>query len=302
MLDCKPEKEIKQENHYEKLFNTHRPGSRTRFSCMRRVTPTPKFLLVIGGNAQSGETYVNFDSLLSGQSSSYATGALTVSFTGNASTVAGNGPFGATDPYLSGNNNEFFEASTPAGYDATTYLQAGDNRIGANGAPDNGSIIFSFSVPQTYLGLLLGSIDANNTLTFYAGQNGTGGVVDIAGQSSITGSYLNSLNSSINIGDYTDANGTAYVNIDSSAPFESVVATTGTTTFEIDNVAYNNNGVPDSGDDDCSSRRARWPVCRRSAGSWFARVSVTPKRRLTGGLVRGCRSVRAIGSDVYAAF
>jgi hypothetical protein len=202
---------------------------------------------VIGGNAQSGETYVNFDSLLSGQSSSYATGALTVSFTGNASTVAGNGPFGATDPYLSGNNNEFFEASTPAGYDATTYLQAGDNRIGANGAPDNGSIIFSFSVPQTYLGLLLGSIDANNTLTFYAGQNGTGGVVDIAGQSSITGSYLNSLNSSINIGDYTDSNGTAYVNIDSSAPFESVVATTGTTTFEIDNVSYNNNGVPDGG-------------------------------------------------------
>ena len=50
----------------------------------------------------------------------------------------------------------------------------------------------------------------------------------------------------ISLGDI-GINGTAYVNINTGSPFESVIATTGTTTFEIDNVAYGTASVPDGG-------------------------------------------------------
>jgi hypothetical protein len=187
----------------------------------------------VGGGAQSGANYVNFDSLSTGSTSSYSSGALTVLFGGNASTVQGS-QYGATMPVLSGNNNVDFEspATLPAlgESDATTYLQAGNTGSG-------GEITFNFSGPELYFGAVVGSVDANNSFAFYSGANGTGTLLE-----TVLGSDL--LSSS---GD-TQFGGTVYMNVDTTSNFESVVATTGTTTLEIDNVAYGvaSSSVPDS--------------------------------------------------------
>jgi len=193
---------------------------------------------VVGGSAQGGATYVSFDGLTPGQTTPYSSGALTVDFTGNAQTESSGVNNGSASPLLSGNNNLYFGAIY-AGGDNTTYLAAG-----TSGNVPPGSITFNFATAQNYFGLLWGSVDANNTLTFYSGANGTGSVLD-----TITGTELNALNSVIaqtGYGDIYDAWGTAYVNVDIAAGFESVVATTGTFTFELDNVAYgSNSSVPD---------------------------------------------------------
>jgi hypothetical protein len=205
-----------------------------------------QYTAVIGGSAQSGATYVNFDSATPGSDTSIVSGALTVSFAGNAEAVQGPQAVSSTDnygapPILSGNNNLNF-GSIYSGYDNTPFIDAGN-------IPNSGQITFNFSSAQNYFGLLWGSVDANNTLTFYSGANGTGSVIE-----SITGADLVAENSAVASGgtDYGDTFnpwGTAYVNVDTSSAFESVVATSGTFTFEIDNVAYGDYGssVPDGG-------------------------------------------------------
>lgn len=195
---------------------------------------------VVGGSAESGATYVNFDSLSGGQTASYNSGALTVLFNPNAQTEFGSGVTsvnnGAAQPILSGNNNVNF-GSAYTGSDNTTYLAAGNN-------VNNGSLTFNFTTAQNYLGLLWGSVDAGNLLTFYSGANGSGSVV-----ATVTGANLNTINPVVaqtGFGDTFDAWGTAYVNINTTSGFQSVVATTTTFTFEVDNVAYGNvAGVPD---------------------------------------------------------
>ncbi len=97
---------------------------------------------MIGGQADSGAAdYVNFDSLTPGQTSLFTSGALSVSFLGDA---AEDGP-GASAPYLSGNNNLNF-GSIYAGPDSTPYI--------ATGFAGQGSLLFDFSSSQSYLGLL----------------------------------------------------------------------------------------------------------------------------------------------------
>jgi hypothetical protein len=183
---------------------------------------------VVGGSAESGAIYVNFDSLPALQNAPYTSGALTVDFGGASVTADSANTAGSNPPLLSGNNNLYF-GSIYSGGDNTTYLADGNQG-------QNGTITFNFSSAQNYFGLLWGSVDANNTLTFYSGLNGTGSVIN-----TVTGAELNTINPVVaqtGFGDQYDPWGTAYANVNTIATFQSVVATTGTFTFEIDNVAY----------------------------------------------------------------
>jgi hypothetical protein len=201
--------------------------------------------VVIGGGAQSGANYVNFDSLPGASTASYTSGGLTVSFAGNARTDLAPGANTAAAPWLSVNNNVNFESPSalPVGgqADTTTFLATGNNSLG-------GVLTFNFTSAQNYFGLLWGSIDystGNNILKFYSGANGTGSLV-----STVTGADLAALNSAIDKNltseGSQDITGTAYVNINTTLGFESVVATSANFTFEMDNIAYGTS-VPDGG-------------------------------------------------------
>ena len=120
-------------------------------------------------------------------------------------------------PYLSGSTAAFFGETPANGYDNSLYVVV---QIG-------GSATLRFSTPQMYLGLLWGSVDAGNALAFYDSANNVIGTVsgtDIPGNP-------------INQGSFNAAN-SPYVDITSTTPFSSVVATTTWNSFEFDDVAY----------------------------------------------------------------
>ena len=98
--------------------------------------------------------------------------------------------------------------------DSTTYLTTG-----------TGTVTLNLPGQEMYIGLLWGSVDTYNTLTFFENGNSVG---------SITGSQV--LNSPT--GDQ-GVNGTVYVNINSSMQFNSVQASSSSNAFEFDNVAFN---------------------------------------------------------------
>ena len=133
-------------------------------------------------------------------------------------------------PFLSGDNGNGFGpggSMQANGADLTPYLTTG-----------TGTVTLTFSSNQMYIGLLWGSVDTYNTLSFY--ENGTlvGGGPAADGVNFITGSdVLTSPN-----GDQ-GMNGTVYVNINSSVAFNSVVASSSANAFEFDNVAYNASNV-----------------------------------------------------------
>jgi hypothetical protein len=119
-------------------------------------------------------------------------------------------------PYLSGATAAFFGETPANGYDNSQFVVV---QIG-------GSATLNFSTPQTYLGLLWGSVDAGNALTFYDSANNVIGTVlgsDLSGVP-VTGSFLPS--------------GSPYVDITSATPFSRVVATSSRNSFEFDDVAY----------------------------------------------------------------
>jgi hypothetical protein len=151
---------------------------------------------------------------------------LTVTFNPLTGTLAVGAALGSTGtnaaPVLSGGNGNGFGSSggmQTNGTDATTYLTTG-----------TGSVTMTFSHQQMYLGILWGSVDTYNTLTFY--ENGTS-------VGSITGTDVLGSNADGDQG----PSGTAYVNINSSLNFNSVVATSTSNAFEFDNVAYNASNV-----------------------------------------------------------
>lgn len=208
--------------------------------CAESVNATT-ITAVMGGSAESGAVYQNFDSLSSGNTGTYNLGnGLSITLTPDAQAYSGSTVNVATAPALSGNNNLYF-GSLYTGADNTTYLEAGSTL-----AAQAGQITFNFSTAQTYLGLLWGSVDADNSLYFYSGANGTGTLLD-----TITGANIAAVdpNISVNLYTATSTNNTAYVNINTSFTFASVVAEGNPTiTFEIDNVAYNLGAqVPDGG-------------------------------------------------------
>jgi hypothetical protein len=171
-------------------------------------------------------SYLNFDGLALGNFGSLTATAqngnlVGLTTTGDARVAAGSvgGLYAA--PWVSGNNNVNFESPATSGFaDQTHYLSTGI-----------GSITLDFGSPQNYLGLLWGSIDAYNSLSFY---NGSGGLIG-----RITGDQVQA-----GANGARGATGSLYVNIDSTTAFKSVVASSSQNAFEFDNVAY---GVPEGG-------------------------------------------------------
>jgi hypothetical protein len=200
----------------------------------------------IGGQPQTGANYLNFGGIapttlstvpptLTSPDTLLSAPPLTISILGNAAAVQGSSFDVYAQPYLSGNNDLAFGGSTLsiAVADPTTYLTSGTTT-----ATTPGALTLAFSTPETYFGLLWGSVDPYNTLQFYDGST----LVD-----TVTGTEILAADASIILGDTYDAAGTAYVNIDTSTPFTSVVAMSGDYNFEIDDIAWGGAGVPDSG-------------------------------------------------------
>jgi hypothetical protein len=164
------------------------------------------------GSAPTGADYVNFDNLPLGNAGG-ASGGLGVSFTsGDGAVVTGSLVNKYAAPYLSNSNGTLFGDSNN-GPDTTRYLSTG---IGA--------ITLTFPTGHKYLGLLWGSVDDYNGLSFYDGVNLVGSVAGTDVWPSANGNQ--------------GVNGTFYANINSDVAFDSVVASSTNYAFEFDNVAY----------------------------------------------------------------
>ncbi|QDT73362.1 Npun_F0296 family exosortase-dependent surface protein [Lacipirellula limnantheis] len=179
-----------------------------------------------GPLAPYATSFANFDDL--GAAGSVPVGVLsggvvTVSMLANAQ-VAQVPPTAsnvAAAPFLSGSNGAGFGSQTVPAADTTKFLSAGST----------GSVTLQFA-PSTYFGILWGSVDSYNVITFYDVNGGT---------KSFTGSDV-----------FAPAvgkqgiDGTAYVNFVSDVAFNKVVLTNNPTTlaFEVDNVAIGN--VPEA--------------------------------------------------------
>lgn len=181
------------------------------------------------GGAATGSDYFNFDLLSTGSGPqtawSTAGSSVDVSFTApDSGVVLGSSNNVYAAPYLTGGNGTGFGSpNQPNGQDSTNYLTSG-----------TGSVTLDFGVELTYLGLLWGSVDDYNTLSFYNGAVLVG---------SFTGVDVLALPDG-----YQGPGGSVYVNFnDVDGVFTKVVLTSSTNAFEIDNVAINHVGVPDSG-------------------------------------------------------
>ena len=193
------------------------------------VDATPITLTAAVGGVPTGTNYANFDSIPLGSAGGTSNG-ITVQFSPDAQAVQGGKPNLYAAPFLSANNGMSF-GDPNDGADATTYLTSG-----SEGGPSAGAAVtLSFASPVKYMGLLWGSVDGYNTLTFYSGG------VEIG---SITGDDVTA-SANGNQG----ASGTFYVNINSSQSFDKVVATSTQYAFEFDNVAFDSNmvSVPEPG-------------------------------------------------------
>jgi hypothetical protein len=175
----------------------------------------------INGSPEAGTSLLSFGSLpnngANGASDSTGgtVGGVAVSFSPDAGAVLGSVANVNAAPWVGGSGGAA---------DANVYLTSG-----SEGGPSTGAAAtLTFSSPQTYLGLLWGSVDSYNTLSFY---NGSTLVATVGGQD-----VLNA-NSGITAS-AQGFGGTAYVNIDGIPAFTSVVATSSQYAFEFDNVAY----------------------------------------------------------------
>jgi len=124
-------------------------------------------------------------------------------------------------PYLSGSNGIGFGNSPVPGSDTSIYISSGSTEANTN---PNANFEILLPHPNSYyFGLLWGSIDWYNTLSFYDGLNLL---------FSVTGTDVDP-----NANGSQGLEGTRYVNFTSDTPFNRVVATSSITAFEIDNVA-----------------------------------------------------------------
>jgi hypothetical protein len=172
----------------------------------------------VGGSAPTGVNYANFDGLPLGAAGGISNG-ITVSFTGDGQAVQGSQSGVGAAPFLSNGNGTLF-GDPNNGPDTTTYLSTG-----------TGSVTMTLPGQEKYFGLLWGSVDTFNTLSFFDGSTLVG---------SLTGADVTS-SANGNQGEF----GTFYVNINSTASFDKVVATSSQIAFELDNVAYNVTAVPE---------------------------------------------------------
>ncbi len=169
----------------------------------------------VGGAPAGADAYENFDTVPLGNAPFTTPSGIKVSFTSGGQAVKGGQPGQYAAPFLSGGNGSNF-GGQPDGKDATIYL--------TSGAAGSG-VTLAFVGPTHYMGLLWGSVDAYNKLTFYTDSGATK-----VGE--FTGSDVTTLAN----GDQ-GAGGTYYVNINLSDSFTSVVATSSSYAFEFDNVA-----------------------------------------------------------------
>jgi hypothetical protein len=174
----------------------------------------------VGGTPTTGSIEENFDSLLPGTTAAtiFPSG-VTISFDGNAQAISGSVAGLYAAPFLSGSNGLGFGpngSNQSTGLDGSTYVYAGYA----------GSVTLQFAAPETYLGLLWGSVDSFNTLSFY---NGSTLVGTLSG-----GDVIADPN-----GDQGPS-GTVYVNVNATgdSAFNRVVATSGGNAFEFDDIAF----------------------------------------------------------------
>ena len=199
------------------------------------------------GGAPTGINYVNFDNLTLGDTGG-TSGGVTVTMSPDAQAVQGTtGTYAA--PYLSNNNGTLFGDSNN-GPDTTTYLTSGSNNSNSN----NAQIKLVFPNPEEYMGLLWGSVDNYNTLSFYSGGTLIGG--PFQGTDVFAGAN----------GDQ-GVNGTYYVNINSNTFFDTVIATSTQYAFEFDNVSFNPTNIGGGGQGGTPLPAAAWLFGSVLAGS-----------------------------------
>jgi hypothetical protein len=177
------------------------------------------------GGAPTGVTLDNLDWLPLGTGGGVSPqSGITVTFTPNAQAVQGSASGLYAAPFLSGGNGTGFGnpigTDQPNGTDTTTYITSG-----STGNTAGAAVEILLPGLQQYFGLLWGSVDDYNTLSFYDGATLVG---------SITGSDVTASPN----GDQ-GVNGTLYVNITSTVGFDRVVATSSEFAFEFDNIAFN---------------------------------------------------------------
>ena len=179
----------------------------------------------VGGVPTGAGCYESFDSLTTPGGGITTDCGINVSFVTDAQSVQGSQSGLYAAPFLSNNNGTLFGDPTN-GQDTTTYLTSGAE----SGTHQNASATLTFPGQERYMGLLWGSVDSYNTLTFYLGNSlvasftGTD-VSNAAGTGNCTGGNQGAI-------------GTCYVNINLSSAFDSVVATSTSYAFEFDNVAF----------------------------------------------------------------
>jgi hypothetical protein len=174
----------------------------------------------VGGAPTAGVTKWNFDD------GATSFGGATITFNPNAGFVTGSASGLYAAPFLSGGNGAGFGSpDQPNGVDTTRYVTTG-----STGAAAGAKATITFSTPQQYLGLLWGSVDTYNTLSFF---------MDAASVGSITGSQVTPAAT----GD-RGLNGTFYVNINSDLKFNRVEFTSSSYAFEFDNVAFGEKPIP----------------------------------------------------------
>jgi len=191
-------------------------------------------LLVSGsvGGAPSGVVKENFDSLTPGNTTTTTLpSGITVAFQPDGQPTIGTSSGLYAAPFLSGSNGFGFGpfgGNQPDGADATPYLTTG-----STGAFGGASVTLTLPGLERYLGLLWGSVDAFNTLSFYNGAT----LVGVVTGSDVTAGAN---------GDQ-GVNGTLYVNInaDGASAFDRVVASSSQYAFEFDNVAFNRLPIPE---------------------------------------------------------
>lgn len=178
----------------------------------------------VGGVPVGAGVYENFDSL-AGTGGLSAQG-ITVTFSGPGAGTATlpDAPGQYASPFISGSNGAPFGNPQANGPDQTQYLTTGI-----------GQVTLELNGYHQYFGLLWGSVDDYNTLSFYDGNtllfNFTGLNVDGMANGN------------------QGAAGTFYVNINSDSPFNRVIASSTGYAFEFDNVALAVNPVefPETG-------------------------------------------------------
>lgn len=183
------------------------------------------------GGAPTGVIKDNLDSLAltpaPGPNNQVSSTGIAINLTPNARVVNGSvsGQFAA--PFLTGSNGAGFGNAPVPGVDNTNYITSGSTGSLAAAAAE---MIFPV-IPGGYLyfGLLWGSIDSYNTLSFYDGATLIGTVTGV--EAAVAAGTLPNGNQG--------NQGTAYVNITSDTAFTRVVATSTSFAFEFDNVAYN---------------------------------------------------------------